>query len=450
MIPSETDLWFLPLGGCGEIGMNLNLFGHNEQWLMVDCGVTFAKPGEGGPQVQMADPEFIVTHRDRLAGMLITHAHEDHIGAVAHLWPQLRCPVYVTPFAAALLRNKLAEAGLLSKVELRMVHAGMRDQVGTFDVEWLGLTHSTPESNALMIRTAAGSVLHTGDWKLDFDPVVGEAFQPQRFASLQSEVPTAMVCDSTNALESERSVSEGRLHEGLLELVQQAPGRVIVGCFGSNVARLRTLAAVAHSCGRYPALIGRSLHNYYGAARAAGVWGENLGFVEADHLGYLPPSEVFAVATGSQGESRAALSRLASNNHPAMELAPGDTLLLSSRTIPGNEEAVGAMLEQFERLGVVVIEDAQVNKPIHASGHPSAAELGDMYGWVQPTIAIPVHGEAAHMQANASVAKQAGVKLQLTGENGDLFILAPQPGVRRAMAKVGRVGLERGQLVPVV
>lgn len=429
--------------------MNLNLFGHDERWLMVDCGVTFSKPGEDGPQVQMADPAFIVEHRERLSGLLVTHAHEDHIGAVAHLWPLLQCPVYVTPFAAALLRNKLAEAGLLGKVELRITHAGMRHQLDGFDIEWLGLTHSTPESNALMIRTKAGSVFHTGDWKLDLDPVVGEAFQPSRFAALKEEQPTAMICDSTNALETERSVSEGALHEGLLELVQQAPGRVIVGCFGSNVARLRTLAAVAHSCGRYPALIGRSLHNYYGAARSAGIWGENLGFVEAEHLGYLPPNEVFAVATGSQGEARAALGRLASNNHPSMELAPGDTLLLSSRTIPGNELAVTAMIEQFERLGVVVIGDAQVNKPIHASGHPSAAELADMYQWVQPSIAIPVHGEAAHMQANAVVAKNAGIKLQLTGNNGDLFLLAPQPGVRRGVAKAGRVGLERGQLVPV-
>jgi len=444
MTPGANDLWFLPLGGCGEIGMNMNLYGHDGCWLMVDCGVTFAKPGEGGPHVQMPDPGFIAERREALSALVITHAHEDHVGAVAHLWPELRCPVYATPFVAAILGGKLAETGLAGRVPLHVVRSNHRERIDAFDVAWLDLTHSTPESQALVIRTPVGTVFHTGDWKLDPDPVVGARYDARRYAALADEAVAAMVCDSTNALVDGRSTSEGELFEGLAQLVADAPGRVVVGCFGSNIARLHTLASVARATGRYAALLGRSLGNYHRAAVSAGLWDERLEFIEPAHLGYLPRQEVLAIATGSQGEPRAALHRLAADTHPALSLERGDTLILSSRTIPGNEQAVATLTRRLENLGVTIIRNEELNEPIHASGHPARDELRDMYRWVRPELAIPVHGEDAHMAANAALAREAGVPRQLTGANGDLFLLAPQRGVRRQAAPVGRLGLDHG------
>lgn len=447
MTPNSDDLWFLPLGGCGEIGMNLNLYGHNGRWLMVDCGITFANPDEYGPHVQMADPQFIVDRRSELTALLITHAHEDHVGAVAHLWRWLRCPVYCTAFTAAILRRKLAEVGLLGQVPIEVVGPGERMTLDVFDVEWLEQTHSTPESQALLIRTAAGDVFHTGDWKLDPDPVVGPSFDVERLQGIAELNVLAMVCDSTNALQSGRSDSEGALFEHLKELVEAAPARVIVGCFGSNIARMTTLAQAARATGRYAGLLGRSLHNYHRAAMEAGLWDPGLIFVDPAHLGYLPRDEVLAIATGSQGEPRTALRRLASGTHPDLEFEPGDTLLMSSRVIPGNEESVAALVKHLRKMGVHVVCDEELNKPIHASGHPAQEELADMYRWVQPQVAIPVHGEPEHMQANAELAASVGVPTQMLGTNGDLFMLAPQRGIRRQAAKVGRLGLEHNALI---
>jgi len=450
MTPTSEDLWFLPLGGSGEIGMNLNLYGHDGRWLMVDCGITFAHPGEPGPQVQMADPQFIAARRQTLSGLVVTHAHEDHVGAVAYLWRQFQCPVYTTAFTAEILRRKLTEAGLLGDVPIHVVQSGDRFDLDVFDLEWVALTHSTPETNALMIRTPAGNVFHTADWKLDADPVVGPGFAAARYRAMADEDVHAMVCDSTNATVEGRSISEGELYHGLRELVEDAPGRVIVGCFGSNIARLHTLATVARDCGRYAGLLGRSLTNFLAAARAADVGDNGLGFVESAHLGYLPAEEVLVVATGSQGEPGAALDRLAANNHPDVNLAAGDTVLFSSRVIPGNETAVATLIRRLERFGVTVIADSKLNKPIHASGHPARDELRDMYRWVRPAMAIPVHGEPEHMQANAEVARQVGVPKQMVGSNGDLFMIAPLPGIRRGAAPVGRLGLDGQRLVKVL
>ncbi len=447
LLPAEEDLWLLPLGGCGEIGMNLNLYGHNGCWLMVDCGITFAEPGAAEPHVQMADPQFIEARKERLSALLITHAHEDHIGAVAHLWPRLQCPVYATPFAAAILRRKLIEAELLHAVPLEIVAEGQRHTLDVFDIEWIGLTHSTPESQALMIRTPAGNVFHTGDWKLDSEPVVGADYSEAKLRSLADEDVVAMVCDSTNAMVPGHSVSEGALFPGLRDLVADCAGRVIVGCFGSNVARLRTLAEVAQATGRYAGLLGRSLHNYFAAACAAGVWRADLSLADAAHLGYLPRHEVMAIATGSQGEPRSALQRLAAGTHPDLELEAGDTVILSSRAIPGNEESIANMLSRLGEMGVRIVQDEALNQPIHASGHPAREELTAMYEWVRPKLAIPVHGEEEHMRANAELAAEVGVPRQLRGSNGDLFMLAPVPGVRRQMASVGRLGLDGNKLV---
>ncbi len=442
MTPSASDLWFLPLGGCGEIGMNMSLYGHDGRWLMVDCGIGFDRHS-ADTRIITAMPDFIAARHDRLDALLVTHAHEDHVGAVADHWPELRCPVYCTRFTSEILSRKLGEAGLLGVVPVHVVETGERHSVSGFDIEWVALTHSTPESHALVIRTPAGNVFHTGDWKLDPEPVVGEVFDEARYRRIGDEGMTAMVCDSTNATVEGRSPSEGALYRGLLDQVRSATGRVVVACFGSNVARLTTLAKVAAVTGRYPGLLGRSLANYYRAARACGLWRLEQELVPAAHLGYLPAREVFAIATGSQGERGAALSRLAAANHPDLDLHHGDTVIFSSRVIPGNERALEALDARLQSMGVNVIHDVESEPPIHASGHPARDELRDMYHWIRPQIAVPVHGEGRHLDAHAALARELGTPVQLNGRNGDLYLLAPQPGIRRSAAPVGRVVLGR-------
>ncbi|MEM6640059.1 MAG: ribonuclease J [Pseudomonadota bacterium] len=449
MLPGDDELWYLPLGGTGEIGMNMGLYGHAGQWLMVDCGVTFRRAGEPGPHLQMADPSFISARRDRLAGLLITHAHQDHIGAISYLWPQLRCPIYATRFALELIRPKLAEVGLLDRVPLHEVSAGQRTALAGFNVEWVNVTHSTVQCQALVLRTDAGSVLHSGDWKLDDQPVVGARYDVDALIRAGDEGLDAMVCDSTNANVSSNSVSEAVLEAGLLAAVQGASGRVIVGCFGSNVARLVTLARVAQKTGRYAGVMGRSLEMYYSAAKAAGEWPSDLKLVDAQHLGYLPRAEVLAIATGSQGEPRAALDRLAADSHPAFSIDPGDRLVMSARVIPGNEDAVLGVVARLTELGVEVVRDGDTDAPIHASGHATVPDLERLYGWVRPRVVIPQHGEPEHLKAHGALARRLGVSRQLVGRNGDLFILKPQTVLRRAAVQVGRLGIEREQVVRV-
>lgn len=437
IIPDHRSLWFLPLGGCGEIGMNLNLYGHDRQWLMVDCGITF-EPGRQH-EVILPDPTFIRQRRQSLCGMIITHAHEDHIGAVPYLWPQLDCPIYTTPFTAEILRRKLASAGLLARVTIIEVNAGEICKIGPFNVEWLRLTHSIPEPNALIIRTPAGHIFHTADWKLDPSPIVGPSYDRIRLQQLANENIRAMVCDSTNALVPGHSVSESTLYAGLKKAVVGCEGRVFVGCFGSNIARLLTLARIAQETGRYMCLLGRSLQNMVAAAKAQGLWPNDFKLIEPSHAGYLPAQELLAVATGSQGEPRTALWQLANGRHPALELEPGDTVIFSARTIPGNEPAVARLQSALKSRSVHLVTPEHCDLPIHASGHPCQDELRQMYQWVRPHIAIPVHGEAAHMAQNASIARACHVPYTLTGTNGDLFLLEGAPRCLRKAAPVGRL-----------
>lgn len=451
MTPQLQDLWFLPLGGCGEIGMNLNLYGHDGQWLMVDCGVTFAPPNAppSVPQLQMADPRFISDRKEQLAGLVITHAHEDHIGAVAHLWPLLRCPVYTTPFTAAILERKLGEVGLAGFVPVHIVPPRGRRTIGVFDVEWIHLTHSIPDPSALMIRTPAGSVFHTADWKLDANPVLGERFQAASYETLGQEGVRAMVCDSTNALVPGHSISEATLAPHLKNWVQSAPQRVVFACFASNLARLITLARIAQHQRRHFTVIGRSLERMIAVARQQDLWPDDLSVMPARDAGYCPRNSVLAVATGSQGEPRAALAQLARDRHPAFGLETGDRVVFSSRTIPGNELAITQLIQQLTLQGIEVVTDSQPEAPIHASGHPAEEELKMMYQWVRPQLAIPVHGEAAHMQANATIAKATGVLQQCVGQNGDLFMIAPVTGIQRGAVAVGRLGLQGEMLVGI-
>jgi ribonuclease J len=438
--PGPRDLWFLPLGGTGEIGMNLNLYGHDGSWLMVDCGVTFERsPGARQARVEMPDPAFAVANRARLAGIVATHAHEDHLGALPWLWPLLRAPLYTTPFTAAVLRRKCEGREAEVPAPLNVVAPGDRRQLGPFTVQWLPMTHSTPETCALHVSCPAGSVLHTADWKIDPAPVVGPAFDAAPFAALGDGRLDAVVCDSTNALRPGRSPSEGELAQGLGAALAAQPGRVVVACFASNVARLRTLLAAGRAAGRYAGLLGRSLRTMADCARACGYLAAGDRLAPSSHLGYLPPREVLAIATGSQGEAGAALDRLARDNHPDLSLEAGDCVLFSARTIPGNETAVARLRQRFGERGITVLHaDDDRGPPLHASGHPCSDELADLYRWLRPRLAVPVHGEPPHLAVNAATARAAGVRLALTGANGDLFHLAPEPGVRRRAVPTGR------------
>lgn len=437
--------------------MNMNLYGHDGQWLMVDCGVSFDEPlqapGSGEKalpestrfDIVAADPTFITQQRDNLIGLVITHAHEDHVGAVPYLWPRLRCPVYTTAFTAEVLRRKLAQVGLSGKVPIIEVDTDSSYQLGPFTLQWLAVTHSIPDPYALKIATPAGQVLHTADWKIDAQPVTGAPFNPELYRQLQQENILAMVGDSTNATKPGFSISERNCYDGLLATIRPRTGRVVVACFGSNVARLISLAKIAQATGRYMALYGRSLMNMYSIARHQGVWPDELPLIDPEHMGYLPADEVLAVATGSQGEPRAALSRMARDSHHQLVLEKNDLVIFSSIVIPGNEAAVSRLVTQLDGLGVDTLQSADSPLPIHASGHPCQEELALMYQWVQPQIAIPVHGEAEHLQAHADVAGRVGIKKRYVGLNGDLYKLAPVSGMRRQVIKTGRIPIQFNQ-----
>ncbi len=448
--PGQRDFWFLPLGGCGEIGMNLNLYGHAGQWLMVDCGVTFEKAASGSTRnrVEMPDPAFIANRQNKLVGIVATHAHEDHIGALQHLWEQFRVPIYTTPFTRNVLLSKFRQAGIDAPVIT--VQPGDTHELGCFRVSWVPITHSTPETNALLIETSVGRALHTADWKLDSAPIAGAAIEPAHYQQLGNEGIDAVICDSTNATKSGHSTSESELFEGLLAEVLASTGRVVVACFSSNVARLQTLGNVAHVSGRYLGLLGRSIVRMVNNARAAGYLKSNFNLLDSFDLGYLLPEETLLLATGSQGEMGAALQRLAQDDHPDVNLSSGDHVIFSAKTIPGNEVDVAALVRTFESRGVRVTHADTSERLLHASGHPCAEELKQMYHWLRPRLAIPVHGEKRHMQRNAEIALESAVPAQLVGENGDVFDLLAQRKYQ-GIAPVGRIWFdEHAQKLRVV
>lgn len=438
--PTAEEILLLPLGGTGEIGMNLTLYGHDGAWIIVDLGITFGGDDFPEHRVMMADPAFIANRRDRLSGILLTHGHEDHIGALPYLWRRLRCPVYATPFTAALVRFKLASAGI---EEMPLIEIGLRErlQVGPFQVEAITLTHSIPEPNAFLIATPAGAVLHSGDWKLDDRPVVGERYDRVRLQTLRREPLLAMVCDSTNAVVPGRTGSESDLFEPLCEIAQGAAGRVIATSFASNIARLVTLARVAERIGRRFGVIGQAMERMVGVARATGYWPDDLPeLVDARHLGFLPREEVFAACTGSQGEPGSALARMAADTHRDLLLDPGDQVIFSSKMIPGNERSVGALQERLRQLGVEIVTDQDAE--VHVSGHPAQDDLRRLYGWIQPPVLIPTHGTPRHLAANAGIAQSCHIPLIRLLENGDLCRLTRQGAERIASVETGRLTLQ--------
>jgi ribonuclease J len=439
---AQDELVFLPLGGLGEIGMNAALYGfgppERRKWILVDCGMGFGGE-ENLPGIDLVYPDlrFIEEERDDLLGIFITHAHEDHIGALVELWPRLQVPVYATRFAVGLLETRrLSEPGA-PKVDLREVVPRQRLQVGPFDVEYVPVAHSIPESNALAIRTPSGLVVHTGDWKLDPTPYLGSLTSEEDFRALGEEGVLALVCDSTNVVRDGVSPSESDVAHELAKLIREAPHRVAITTFASNVARMRSVADAAKECGREVVVVGRAMDRVVDVARECGFLDDVADFRRPDAFGYLPRDKVVALLTGSQGEPRAALARIAANEHPEIALSKGDRVIFSSRAIPGNEKAVGTIINNLINQGIEVITDR--SNLVHVSGHPRKDELKHMYAWTRPRIAIPAHGEPLHLDEHAKFARAQGVREVVRAKNGTMVRLAPGPAEIIDEVPVGRL-----------
>jgi len=443
----EDELLFLALGGSGEIGMNVNLYGCNGKWLMVDLGMTFSGGEYPGVDLVFADLEFIEERTRDLLGIVLTHAHEDHIGAVPYFAGDLGVPLYATPFTADLVARKLEEAGLSGEVELNVIDEdhGQID-IGPFTVTYLPLAHSIAEGNALLIDTSHGRVFHTGDWKLDDDPIIGEPTPEEELREIGDEGVLALVCDSTNVFNPNPSGSEGAVHRGLMEEIASHQGkRVLVTTFASNVARLHTLGEVARETGRQVCIAGRSLDRIIEVAQDNGYLEDFPETVDFDTAMRLPRGEVLILATGGQGEPRAALARIADENHP-LELTRGDVVIFSSRQIPGNEIAIGKMQNQLAHRGIEMVTDRQ--SLIHVSGHPGRPELEALYDWLRPEILIPVHGEMRHMQEQARLGNANGIADSIVQSNGDIVRLAPGKPGKIAEVHAGRLVLDGDIIAP--
>ncbi len=432
----DSEFVFAPLGGLGEIGMNCALYGYGpvrtRKWLMVDLGLAFAGEDLPGVDLVMPDLAFIEKVKKDLVGLVITHAHEDHIGALAELWPRLGVPVYMTRFAAGLAEaRRLGEPGA-PKIPIRVVAQGDRIDIGPFDIEFIAVAHSIPESCALAIRTPAGLVVHSGDWKIDATPLVGRLTDQARLQALGEEGVLALVCDCTNVLREGESPSERDVAATLKDLIVKATGRVVVTTFASNVARLRAAAEAGFAAGRQVCILGRAMERVVAVARELGMLDGVPPFLGMDAFDRLPRDKVLALATGSQGEPRAALARMAEDDHPAAELSPGDTVIFSSRTIPGNEKAVGKIINALVAAGVDIITDRHAL--VHVSGHPRRAEVQKMYGWLRPQMAVPAHGEALHLTEHATFARAQSVPQVRRAFNGDLVRFAPGE-----LATIGRI-----------
>ncbi len=420
---SNDPIYFVPLGGSNEIGMNLNLYGYGPEedrsWIIVDCGVTFGDLNTPGVDIITPDPRFIEDRKHQLKGIVLTHAHEDHMGAVAHLWRRLECPIYATPFTAWLMRDRLAEHGLLGEAPMHEIGLHSRFELGPFDLQLVTLTHSIPEPNGLIIRTPTGAVLHTGDWKIDPDPLIGSSTDVAALEVLGEEGVLAMVCDSTNVFTEGESGSEAGVKENLTKLVGEQKGKVAIAAFASNVARLDTAIRAAEANGRRVCLVGRSMHRMTQAAKAVGLLADVQPFVEEEEAGYFPDDSILYLCTGSQGEPRAALSRIAEGTHRHVTLGKGDTVIFSSRIIPGNERGIFDLMNRLAARGVKLITEK--DEHIHVSGHPCRDELRQMYAWAKPHVAIPVHGERRHLMEHAEFAKSLQVPHALAPQNGSVI-----------------------------
>jgi ribonuclease J len=440
-----NELLFLALGGSGEIGMNVNLYGTQGKWVMVDLGLTFADPAYPGVELVLPDLSFIEQHREDLLGIVLTHGHEDHIGAIPYLAVDLGVPLYATPFTAGLIAGKLEEEGLLREVKLNTVDLGGDFKLGPFGFRYVPLAHSIPEGNALVIDTPYGRIFHTGDWKLDDTPQLGDPSTEAELRAIGDEGVLALVCDSTNVFQETSSGSELGVREGLDEVIGDADCRVLVTTFASNAARLKTLGHVAQDTGRQVCVAGRSLDRILKVAKSVGYLTDFPETIDFETAMKLPRREVMIIATGGQGESRAALARIAFGQHK-LSLSEGDLVVFSSKQIPGNEIAIGRIQNELASKGIEMITDRQA--PVHVSGHPGRPELAAMYDWIRPEIIVPVHGEMRHMTEHARFARSRGIPHGIVQKNGDLVRLAPGGPVKLGEERVGRLILDGDVILP--
>ncbi|SOC45689.1 ribonuclease J [Rhizobium subbaraonis] len=438
---NQEDLVFLPLGGVGEIGMNLALYGYgtpgNRKWIMVDCGVTFPGPDLPGVDLVLPDIRFLAEERKNLKGIIITHAHEDHYGALNDLWPGLNVPVYASPFTAGMLEAKRDFERSRTEIPVTIFKQGDRINVGPFEIEGIGVNHSIPEPMSLAIKTPLGTVIHTGDWKIDLHPSLGPLTDETRFRKLGDEGVLALVCDSTNALRDGVSPSEEEVSESLAKIIESSEGRVGITTFSSNVGRIRSIAKAAETAGREVLLLGSSMKRVTAVARDIGLMEGIKPFIDEDEFGYIPRDKVVVILTGSQGEPRAALAKIARDEMRNVAFTAGDTIIFSSRAIPGNEKAINDIKNGLVDQGIHVITDGEAL--VHVSGHPRRSELQQMYAWTRPKIVVPVHGEAAHLVAHAELAEQSGIGVVPRVRDGQMLRLAP--GVPEVLEEVsfGRI-----------
>ena len=444
MTPGE-ELLFLALGGSGEIGMNVNLYGCRGKWLMVDCGLTFGDHEYPGIDLVLPDLEFIERRQKDLVGLVLTHGHEDHIGAIPYLAADLKVPIYATPFTAGLIAHKLEEEGLTGQVKLHVIPEGGSIDLSPFRVTYVPLAHSIPEGNGLLIETPHGRVFHTGDWKVDETPVMGNPTGAEKMTAIGDKGVLALVCDSTNTFSDQASGSEADVYDGLLKTVAEARGRVLVTTFASNAARLDTIGRVAEQTGRRVAVAGRSLDRILKVARATGYLRDFPETVRFDEAMRLPKSELLIIATGGQGEPRAALGRIAAGNHE-LKLGEGDTVIFSSKQIPGNEIPIGRIMNALSELGVLTVTDRQAH--VHVSGHPGRPELAAMYKWIRPQILIPVHGEPRHLREQARFGIASGIPTAVVQEDGDVIRLTPGEPKKLGEERVGRLVLDGDVILP--
>lgn len=447
----NDELVFLPLGGSNEIGMNFNLYGfgpaHDRKWIVVDLGVTFGDQTTPGVEVILPDPAFMEKNAHRLLGIVLTHAHEDHIGAVAHLWPRFKAPIFATPFTAFILREKLREADLLDEAQITEVPLGGTIELGPFKLELITLTHSIPEPNGLAIRTPLGTILHTGDWKIDPDPLLGDVTDAAAIRKLGDEGVLAMVCDSTNVFVDGHAGSEADVRVALTKLIAELKGKVAVACFASNVARMDSVIRAAEANGRRVVLAGRSMHRMSAAAKSVGLMQDIKPFIDDTEAKHLPENGVLYLCTGSQGEARAALARIAEGTHPHVKLGAGDSVVFSSRVIPGNEIPIRNLQNNLTERGVRLYTERD-HPGIHVSGHPCRDELAEMYAWARPEIAVPTHGERRHLMEHAAFARDLQVPQQVTPRNGDMVRLAPGRAEIIEEVQAGRLYMDAGVLTP--
>lgn len=441
-------LYFVPLGGSEQFGVNLNVYSCDDEWLAIDMGIGFADERFPGIDILLPNPKFLEKQKEKLHGLIITHAHEDHIGAVAHLWSRLKCPLYCTKFTSEILKKKLAEFPECKGAKVTVVGEGDTINLGSFDVQFIPVTHSVPETTSLFIRTKYGNVLHSGDWNLDTDPVIGLPTNEQEFRAIGKEGVLAYVGDSTNASVSGRSGSEMSVQKGLAEVIKNNPnGRIVVTIFSSNIGRVHSICKAAEECGRSVGIIGRSLHRMIGAAKECGYLNDVQDFVDEGDLNLLPRENLVVIATGSQGEARAQMARIACGDSKFLRVQKGDCVIFSSRAIPGNEKDIINVQNNLAATGVKVITPNDTQHCIHVSGHPCRDEIIEMFDWLKPNTVVPVHGERVMLESHASLAKSCQVPNTIIPSNGSVICLAPNSPQIVDHVETGVLAVEPSRLI---